>query len=439
MNTDILIIGSGPGGYETAAYAARLGREVTVVEERLAGGTCLNCGCIPTKSLVHDARLAVAATDKAARFAAAMARKDSVVETLRQGVEGLLQQPGIRLVRGHARFVADRTVCVGPEHIEARHVIIATGSEARMPPVPGLGAGERSPRVVTSEQLLSRQGLPASLCIIGAGVIGLEMASVFAAFGCEVTVVEYLKECLPTMDGELARRLRKALDKQGIRFCMGAAVQRVEGDNVVWLDAKKQTEVRLRADAILVATGRRPRTEGLGLECTAIGVTPVGITTDDNLQTTVPGIYAVGDVNGRQMLAHAATFQGMRAVNHIMGRRDAIRLDVMPAAVFTQPEAAAVGLTEEACKEAGLDYACHKAIYRANGRAQATEQTDGLAKIICDADDRIIGCHVLGADAAALVQEVAALMSLGITRQRLADIVHIHPTLNEILLDAARH
>lgn len=441
MKTDLMIIGSGPGGYETAAYAAAQGLQVVIAEEHLAGGTCLNCGCIPTKALVHDAAKAVGSDNGAALFAAAMQRKNSVVDGLRQGVEMLLAQPGITLLHGHARFVDAHTVAVGDEHIAADNIIIATGSAAKLPPLPGLGADGKalSPNVVTSEALLARDTLPESLCIVGAGVIGMEMASVFAAFGCRVTVVEYLKECLSTMDAEIARRIRKTMEKRGVKFHLNAGVQRIDGSTVVFQDRKTFKETALEAECILIATGRQPNTAGLDLETAGVTAGGKGIVVDDNMLTNVPHIYAIGDVNGRQLLAHAATFQGMRAVNHILGRPDDIRLDIMPAAVFTTPEAASVGLTEDECKLRGMACTTHKAIYRANGRAQAMEQTDGLVKLVCDEHDVVIGCHAMGAEASGMVQEVAALMNFGVTRARLATIVHIHPTLHEILLDAAKH
>jgi dihydrolipoamide dehydrogenase len=439
--TDLIIIGSGPGGYETASYAARQGLQVTVIEESHCGGTCLNSGCIPTKSLVHDAEAAIGMPDKASRFADAIARKDTVVQGLRQGVETLMSQPGINLVRGHAQFVADHVIRIDEEEFTADHIIIATGSTAKLLPIPGLGAEgtPMSPHAITSEQLLSLTTLPESLCIIGAGVIGMEMASVFNSFGCKVTVVEYLKECLPPIDSEIAKRLRKSMEKQGINFYLGAAVQRIEHNRVIFKDIKKDREGSVEAQYILVATGRQPRTEGLGLENTAMEVTHKGITADENMLTTVPRVYAIGDVNGRMMLAHAATFQGQRAINHILGRADGIRLDIMPSAIFTRPEAAAVGITEDTCKAQGMAYTTSKAIYRANGRAQAMEQTEGLLKLIFDEQDKIIGCHAYGTEASAMVQEISALMNFGITRNRLRDIIHIHPTLSEIVLDAARH
>ncbi|MGI6243111.1 MAG: dihydrolipoyl dehydrogenase [Prevotella sp.] len=440
MKTDLIIIGSGPGGYETAAYAARQGLQVTIIEEKLAGGTCLNCGCIPTKSLVHDAEKAMGKANGQALFQAAIERKDNVVTNLRQGVEAMMHQPGINIVHGHATFKNSHCVAVDEEDFEAEHIIIATGSTPKLPPIPGLGGDGQpvSPFVVTSEELLTRKELPHDLCIIGAGVIGLEMASVFSAFGCKVTVVEFLKECLPTMDSEIARRLRRLMEKQGVKFYMGSAVQSIDNNKVIFKDTKKGTMADVEADVILVATGRKPCTKNLNIEAIGLEAGPKGIVTNENMQTNLPHIYAVGDVNGRQMLAHAATFQGYRAINHILGNADNIRLDIMPAAVFTHPEAASVGPTEDVCKANNMTYTTRKAIYRANGRAQAIAQTEGLVKLIFDENNRVIACHALGVDAAYLTQEISALMNFNITRLQLSNIIHIHPTLSEILLDASR-
>ncbi len=441
-HTDLIIIGSGPGGYQAAAYAARQGLQVVIAEERLAGGTCLNCGCIPTKALVHDAEKATGnPTEGAALLQAAIHRKDQLISALRSGVEALLHQPAITSIQGHASFLTPNTVKIGDTVYTAKDVIIATGSRAKMPPVEGLSPDEvlANPHVLTSEELLSQTVLPHHLCIVGAGVIGLEMASVFRAMGSEVTVIEFMKECLPAIDQEIARRLRKALEKRGVTFHMGCSLQRIDRDNVTYSNLKKGTSETLQADCILVATGRQANVEGLGLENISVNLDKRGIEVDDNMQTASPHIYAIGDVNGRQMLAHAATFQGYRAVNHILGKTDHIRFDIMPAAVFTQPEVASVGLTEDICKQQGNDFSVHKAIYRANGRAQAAEATDGLLKLVCDSKGKIVGAHALGQDAAWLVQEAASLMNLDVTLDRLAEIVHIHPTLAEILLDAASH
>ena len=442
IQTDLIIIGSGPGGYEAAAFAVKHGLQVVIAEEAFAGGTCLNCGCIPTKALIHDAEKAVAVPNEGAmRLAAAIDRKNQVIDGLRKGIEALLGQPSITFLHGHASLVDANTVAVGEETVKAKDILIATGSKAKMPPVSGLSPDEirANPRVVTSEELLNLSTPPQHLCIVGAGVIGLEMASVFRAFGSKVTIIEFMKECLPTMDQELARRLRKSMEKQGIVFHLGCGLQQVDGDKVTYQNVKKGTSETIEADCILVATGRQANVEGLGLENTSIEVGRRGIEVDDNMQTTVPHIYAIGDVNGRQMLAHAATFQGFHAINHILGKTDNIRLNIMPAAVFTHPEIASVGLTEDKCKEMGIACAVRKSLYRANGRAQASEATDGLLKLVCDDQGKLIGCHALGQEASWMVQEVATLMNFDATADRLAEIVHIHPTLSEILLNAASH
>lgn len=441
METDLLMIGGGPGGYETALYAAGRGLKVVIAEEKELGGTCLNRGCIPTKSLLHDAaKTASHNTDlQTEAFQCAMERKQQVVRGLRQGITTLLTNSGITLLQGHATFTDPQTVCVGNETIKAKYIIIATGSRVKMPPLPGIQK-PRSPYVFTSDDLLSIEQLPSSVCVIGAGVIGLEMATMFHDFGCKVEVVEFLSECLPAMDREVARRLRKALEKMGVKFHLSCQVKKVSDNEVTYLNTKKNVEECIASDCILVATGRAPQIEGLHLDIAGVPYNGHGILVDDHFATAVPHIYAIGDVNGRQMLAHAATAQGRHAVNHILGHEDHIRFDIMPAAVFTRPEVASVGLTEDLAQSQFSNYTVHKGFYRSNGKAQAIEATEGIVKIICDDKQpsaKIIGCHVMGANAAAIVQEVAALMNFGATLEQLRDIIHIHPTLNEILLQAA--
>ncbi|WP_091957322.1 NAD(P)/FAD-dependent oxidoreductase [Prevotella sp. tc2-28] len=405
MQTDLLIIGAGPGGYRAAEYAAKQGLQVVIIEQDEVGGTCLNRGCIPTKTFVHSAS-----------FAEAVERQQQVVSQLRSGVEGILSAPGITLVRGHAAFADARSVSVGDDIISARHIIIATGSSAKMPPIEGLD----DPRVMTSTGLLQLRELPKRLCIIGAGVIGMEFASVFQRFGTEVTVIEFLKECLPMLDSDVAKRLRKLMEKAGIVFKMKTAVHSVDD---------------IDADAILIATGRKANTEGLNLAAAGITLAPNGtIPVDDNFMiNALSSVYAIGDVNGRQMLAHAAEMQAMRVVNHIVGKSDGIRFDVMPAAIFTKPEAACVGVSEDQLKEQGVDYKCHKSFWRANGKALAMNESEGLLKLLADTDGRILGCHAFGAHAADIIQEVSVLMCRDTTVCQLRDMVHIHPTLSEVL------
>lgn len=436
MKTDLLILGAGPGGYHTAAYAARHGLTVTIVEKADVGGTCLNQGCIPTKAFCHDAEAIEAARrvcgdDVQVDFAKIYERKCAVVDKLREDVETLMSQPGITLVRGSGVFTGNKTVLVGGDEYTADNLIIATGSRPRALSVDGT----ELPGVLDSTGLLALDTLPGSLCIIGAGVIGLEFASVFRSFGCEVTVVEYMKECLPPYDSDISRRVRKAMEKRGVRFVMQAGVAGIvqaEGKLQVNYVCKGKPGAAI-ADKVLVATGREANISGIGLETVGVVTDKGCIVVDDNMQTNVSGIYAVGDVNGRCMLAHAAIMQGMRCVNHILGRADNIRFDLMPSAVFTNPEAAAVGLTESQCKDAGMEYAVRKTPYRANGRAVADEADGGLLKLITGNDGLIVGCHVCGSHAADIVQEVTAIMSMGCTLDRLHDITHIHPTIAELL------
>ena len=408
--TDLIIIGAGPGGYRAAEYAAKQGLKVAVFEGDEVGGTCLNVGCIPTKTYVH-----------AASFEEARERLLQVVPQLRQGVEGILSNPNITLVREKARFVDANTVegFTSGEAWRGDNIIIATGSETKMIPVKGLD----DPRLVDSTGLLALETLPKRLCIIGAGVIGMEFASAFQRFGSEVTVIEFLKECLPALDSDIAKRLRKTLEKKGIIFKMKTAVQ-----NLADIDA----------DIILMATGRKPRVQADFAKAGFEYDERKGITVNDNFETTVKGIYAIGDVNGKQMLAHAAEMQAIRAVNHILGKKDNIRFDIMPAAIFTTPEAACVGASEDQLKEQGVEFECRKAFYRANGKALAMNEPEGLLKLFSEPNaGKILGCHVFGAHSADLVQEASVLMCMGSTVEQLRDMVHIHPTLSELLFAAA--
>jgi dihydrolipoamide dehydrogenase len=401
--TDLIIIGAGPGGYRAAEYAAQQGLKVVIFEAAEVGGTCLNVGCIPTKTYVHSAS-----------FAEARERMSQVVPQLRSGVEAILSHPNITLVREKGVFVDAHTV----GDYTAKHIIVATGSSAKQPPI----ADINDPRVVTSTELLQLQKLPKKLCIIGAGVIGMEFASIFQRFGSEVQVIEFLKECLPMLDSDIAKRLRKLLEKRGIQFKMKTAVQAVAD---------------IDADIILIATGRKPNTEGLNVAAAGITTAPNGsILIDDNYRCVGcdSDIYAIGDVNGRQLLAHAAEMQALRAVNHMTGKTDGIRFDIMPAAIFTDPEAACVGLSEDQLKEQGISYECKKSFWRANGKAMAMNETEGMLKLFHAPEGRILGCHAFGAHAADIIQEVSVLMCRDTTISQLRDMVHIHPTLGEVLI-----
>ena len=409
---DLIVIGAGPGGYRAAEYAAKQGLKVIVFEGADVGGTCLNVGCIPTKTYVHSAS-----------FAEARERMSTVVAQLRQGVETLLSHPNITLLREHVAFGSSSLPL---EKVGQTPIIIATGSETKWLPIKGLD----DPRVVDSTGLLQLETLPKKLCIIGAGVIGMEFASIFNRFGSEVTVIEYLKECLPALDSDIAKRLRKQLEKKGVTFKMKTAVEHIAD---------------IDADVILMATGRKPRTTGLNVESLGVTLEKNGaIPVNDHFQLPLLSestggeapLYAIGDVNGRQMLAHAAEMQAVHVVNQILRRKDGVRFDNMPAAIFTEPEAACVGPTEDQLKELGVAYECRKSFWRANGKALAMDETEGMLKLFSAADGRLLGCHAFGAHAADIVQEVSVLMCRDTTIGQLRDMVHIHPTLGEILLSA---
>ena len=426
--TDLIIIGAGPGGYRAAEYAAKKGLKVVIFEGAEVGGTCLNVGCIPTKTFVHSAS-----------FAEARERMAAVVPQLRAGVEGILSNPNITLVREKGVFTDAHTV----GDYTAPNIIIATGSETKWLPI----EGKDDPRVVDSTGLLNLEALPKRLCIIGAGVIGMEFASVFRCFGSEVTVIEFLKECLPALDSDIAKRLRKLMEKEGITFNMQCGVKQI-ADGEVFFETKKGQTESVEADVILMATGRKPRVQSDFANAGFEYDERKGITVNENFETTVQGIYAIGDVNGRQMLAHAAEMQAIRAVNHILNSKsskskssnskiDGIRFDIMPAAIFTSPEAACVGPTEDQLKEQGVAFVCKKSFWRANGKALAMNESEGLLKLFVSADDGLIlGCHAYGAHAADIIQEVSVLMCKHTTVSELADMVHIHPTLSEILKSA---
>ena len=473
VNMKIIIIGAGPGGYETALLAAKRGVEVVLIESGPVGGTCLNEGCIPTKAFCKNAEVldglreaeafGVTGLSYGFDFNAVTARKNAVVEQLRGGVEVLLGHKNITLVRGKASFKDDHTVVVthvdSLRHCEERsdvaisadYIIIATGSVSASLPIPGA----EMPGILTSKEILDLQEVPKKLCVIGGGVIGLEFASIFRSFGSEVTVLEYFKEILPRFDSDLSKRLKQSLSKRGIEICTQAQVTGVEilrcaqddsssaqDDSDVYrvTYTRKGKEESVEADKVLMAVGRKANVASLNLADVGIEFTPKGIIVDDKtMQTNIPHIYAIGDINGKMMLAHAATFQGIVALDHIMGIENEIDLKVMPAAVFTSPEAACVGMTEEECKEAGIPIRCLKSFFRANGKAVTMGETDGFCKLIVSEDGRILGCHLYGPHASDIVQEACALITRKATLKEFESIIHTHPTLTEVLQSAVHN
>ena len=451
----IIIIGAGPGGYETALVAAKRGVEVVLIEAGPVGGTCLNEGCIPTKAFCKNAEVLDSLKDAEAfgvtglsygfDFKAVAARKNAVVEQLRGGVEGLLGHKNITLVRGKASFKDSHTVTVipssvipseveeSPQEYTADYIIIATGSVSASLPVPGADL----PGIMTSREILDIEEVPQRLCVIGGGVIGLEFASIFRSFGSEVTVLEYFKDILPRFDSDLSKRLKQSLGKRGIEINTQAQVTSVSESEGVYTVTytRKGKEETVVADKVLMAVGRKANVSSLNLADAGIDFTPRGIAVNEFMQTNVPHIYAVGDINGLMMLAHAATFQGIVALDHIMGVKNEIDLSVMPAAVFTSPEAASVGKTEDECKEAGIPVKCLKSFFRANGKAVTMGETDGFCKIIV-ASDRIIGCHMYGPHSSDIIQEACALITRKATVEEFQSVIHTHPTLTEVLQSA---
>ncbi len=424
---DIIIIGAGPGGYEMAAEAAQHGLKVAIAERDHLGGTCLNRGCIPTKALCRNAEVVhllksaesfgVTIEGMCVNYARAVERKDAVVSQLRDGIALLLNHPQVSIFHGEASIVDAHTVEVGNEKLEGRHLVIATGSAPKALPIEG------AEYAYNSDQLLSLTSLPKSLCVIGGGVIGMEFAGIFSSFGVEVTVVEFCKEILPPFDKDVAKRLRT------IAKC---------GDAYEVTYEAKGKACTIACEAVLMAVGRRPVLPK-GTEAIGIKVNSRGIEVDENMQTSVPGVYAIGDVNGLCMLAHAASAQGMRALHAIEGVPDATILSIVPSAVFTSPEMAMVGLTEEQCKAQDLDVSVKKGFFRANGKALAMGETDGLVKMIVDnASRQIVGCHICGAHAADLIQEVVMAMNAGASVDALSSSIHGHPTLSEVILSVAR-
>ena len=447
MKTDLIIIGAGPGGYATAAQAAAKGLSVTIFEAEEFGGTCLNKGCIPTKSFCKNAEVldnlkeaeSYGIEDVSFTFDInkVVERKDEIISQLQCAIISLLDNPLINMVNQEATFKDSKTLVAKGIKYSADNIIIATGSEPKFLPI----EGAHLPNVLTSDEILDIDHVPASLCVIGGGVIGMEFASIFNSFGTEVTVVEFCKEILPNFDNDITKRLKLSLSKKGIKFITGAAVTSIKESkkDVIVMYDKKGEQQEIVCEKALMAVGRKPH---LPAKINASGVeyNPHGIVVDSTMQTTVPGIYAIGDVNGLCMLAHAATFQGKRALNSILARRnnetptDKIRLDIIPSAVFTRPEAAMVGLTEEEAKAKGIDFTSKKSFFRANGKALAMNEPEGIVKILVSNTDRkLLGCHLFGAHAADLVQEIADLIYTGTTIDDFAQMIHAHPTLGEVV------
>ncbi|MBA4325309.1 MAG: dihydrolipoyl dehydrogenase [Rhodobacter sp.] len=448
---DTIIIGAGPGGYVAAIRAAQLGQKVACVEGReTLGGTCLNVGCIPSKAMLHAThmlhethenfeKMGLMGAHPTVDWARMQAYKDDVVQGNTKGIEFLFKKNKITWIKGWATIPAPGQVKVGAETHTARNIVIATGSEASS--LPGVEVDEET--VVTSTGALTLKSVPKSLVVIGAGVIGLEMGSVYARLGTKVTVVEYLDAITPGMDAEVAKTFQRILTKQGLTFVLGAAVQSVtkarKGATVSYKLKKTDAEATLEAEIVLVATGRKPYTTGLGLEALGVEMGPRGtIKTDAHWQTSIPGLYAIGDAIAGPMLAHKAEDEGMAVAEVLSGKHGHVNYGVIPGVIYTTPEVANVGLTEEQLKAEGRAYKVGKFPFMGNARAKAVFQAEGFVKLIADAaTDRILGCHIIGPAAGDLIHEVCVAMEFGASAQDLAMTCHAHPTWSEAVREAA--
>ncbi len=456
MSYDLVVIGTGPGGYVCAIRAAQLGLKVAVVEKRKThGGTCLNVGCIPSKAMLHASemfeeaahsfgKLGIVVGQPKLDLKAMFAHKQETVDANVNGVSFLLKKNKIEPFHGTASIPGAGKVVVTAEdgstkELETKNIVIATGSEAAG--LPGVTIDEKT--VVTSTGALELAAVPKELVVVGAGVIGLEIGSVWSRLGAKVTVIEYLDRILPGMDAEVAKQFQRILEKQGFTFRLGAKVTKVEtgakGGATLTVEPSAGGEASmLSADIVLVAIGRRPNTDGLGLEGAGVATERGRVVIDDHFKTNVAGIYAIGDVVRGPMLAHKAEDEGVAVAEIIAGKHGHVNYDAIPGIVYTSPEVASLGKTEEELKAAGVDYKVGKFPFTANGRARAMRQTDGFVKVLADAKtDRVLGCHIIGPRAGDLIAEVTVLMEFGGSSEDLARTCHAHPTLAEAVKEAA--
>ncbi|MCB9957741.1 MAG: dihydrolipoyl dehydrogenase [Rhodospirillaceae bacterium] len=448
---DVIVIGSGPGGYVCAIKCAQLGLRTACVEKRdTLGGTCLNIGCIPSKALLqasekydeaahHLGEFGISVGEVGFDLAGLMAHKDRTVQANVQGVEFLFRKNKVDWLKGAGKITAPGTVDVDGTAYRAKHIIIATGSDVA--PLKGVEIDEQ--RIVSSTGALALAAVPERLVVIGGGYIGLEMGSVWQRLGSKVTVVEFLDRILPGMDGEVSKQMQRILARQGMAFKLGTKVTAATpGDGGVALTiepAKGGNAETLDADVVLLAIGRIPFTGGLGLEDVGVAMDERGrVKTDAHFATNVPGIYAIGDVIAGPMLAHKAEEEGVALAERLAGQAGHVNYEAIPGVVYTWPEAAQVGKTEEQLKEAGTAYKVGKFPFTANGRARAMNATDGFVKVLADkATDRVLGIHVIGAEAGTIVAECAMAMEFGASAEDIARTCHAHPTLNEAVKEAA--
>ncbi|MDA9229501.1 dihydrolipoyl dehydrogenase [Amylibacter sp.] len=448
-NYDVIVIGSGPGGYVCAIRCAQLGLKTAIVEGRdTLGGTCLNVGCIPSKALLHASHSYHEATHNFEKmgliinspkidFKKMQDYKNDVIAQNTKGIEFLLKKNKIDWLKGWAKLNAQKQVIIDEDVYDAKSVVIATGSEASS--IPNVEIDES--RIVTSTGALSLSKIPKSMVVIGAGVIGLEMGSIYSRLGTEVTVIEYLDHITPGMDLEISKNFQRTLKKQGLKFIMGAAVQSAIStkSKATVVYKKSDVETKIETDIVLVSTGRKPFIDGLNFKEIGGELTHTGqIKTDNKWKTSIDGIYAIGDAITGPMLAHKAEDEGMAVAEVLSGKHGHVNYNVIPGVIYTTPEVANVGKTEEELKEAGIAYKVGKFSFMGNGRAKAVFQGEGFVKLLADeATDRILGCHLIGPAAGDLIHEICVAMEFGASAQDIAMTCHAHPTFSEAMREAA--
>ncbi|EJF76480.1 dihydrolipoyl dehydrogenase [Bartonella birtlesii] len=458
MSYDVVVIGAGPGGYVAAIKAAQLGLKTAIIEKRVAlGGTCLNVGCIPSKALLHASEvfaetqhgfetLGISIAKSKLNLEQMMAHKKAVVTANTSGISFLMKKNKVDTFWGTAKILSAGHVEVvardgSTQKIETKNIIIATGSESAG--IPGLNVEIDEKVVVSSTGALALEKVPTRMIVVGAGVIGSELGSVWSRLGAKVTIIEYLNKVLGSMDGEVSRQFQKIMEKQGIEYKTGAKVTAITQSGataqVTFEAAKGGESETLEADVVLIATGRFPYTEGLGLIEVGVQLDERGfISIDAHWQTSIPGIYAIGDVVKGPMLAHKAEEEGVAVAEILAGQKGHVNFDVIPSVVYTQPEIASVGKTEEELKAAGIEYNVGKFPFMANGRARAMQKNDGFVKILADKKtDRVLGGHILGFGAGEMIHEIAVLMEFGGSSEDLGRCCHAHPTLSEAVREAA--
>ncbi|MDR3349404.1 MAG: dihydrolipoyl dehydrogenase [Acidaminococcales bacterium] len=451
MDYDIAVIGGGPGGYVAAIRAAGLGAKVALLEKDAIGGTCLNRGCIPTKTLLASAgrlrelrncrEFGLKAENIGFDFSAVMARKNSVVGQLRAGTANLVKAAGVEFINAQARLLPGKAIAAkfpgGQETISAGRIIVAAGSQAFRPPIEGADLSGAT----GSDELLDIEDVPESLTVIGGGVVGMEFAGIFQAFGCQVTVVEMLPNILDRMDKDIIARLSLSLRKQGVKFLTGSRVKSIARKNPglsVTVETPKG-EQEILCQRALFSAGRIPAADGLGLEDAGVAFSRQGISVNERLETNVPGIYAAGDVTGRSMLAHAAAAAGAIAAENACGQHNEMDFRDIPSCVFTAPEAAGVGLTEQAARLEGRDTLVSKFNFASNGKAAAAGETDGFVKLLADGRTQaVLGMHIMGPHASDIIMEGALAIKNNLTAKQLAHTIHPHPTFSEAVMECAR-